>query len=186
MSDAIDVDGFRPNVGIILSNAEAHLLLAGRAGQRGWQFPQGGIESDETPMDAMYRELREEIGLAPADVQILGSTEPWLRYRLPRRYMRRRADPVCVGQKQIWYLLRLLSCDEAVRLDHCEAPEFDRWRWVDYWQPVNEVIYFKKRVYLRALKQLAPILFPEGQLAPPPRIRRRRQHIDGAQPPRRP
>jgi ADP-ribose pyrophosphatase YjhB (NUDIX family) len=59
MSDAIDVDGFRPNVGIILSNAQAHLLLAGRAGQRGWQFPQGGIESDETPMDAMYRELRE-------------------------------------------------------------------------------------------------------------------------------
>jgi putative (di)nucleoside polyphosphate hydrolase len=183
MNEAIDGDGFRPNVGIILSNARSHLLLAGRAGQRGWQFPQGGIEPDEAPLDAMYRELREEVGLAPADVQLLGSTEPWLRYRLPRRYMRRRADPVCVGQKQIWYLLRLLARDEAVQLDRTAQPEFDRWRWVDYWQPVHEVIYFKKRVYLRALKQLAPILFPDGQLAPPPRIRRRGQ-MNGSPKPR--
>ena len=88
MDEAIDRDGFRANVGIILSNTNGHLLLAGRAGQRGWQFPQGGIEPEEAPKDAMYRELREEIGLIPADVQLLGSTEPWLRYRLPRRYMR--------------------------------------------------------------------------------------------------
>jgi len=93
--------------------------------------------------------------------------------------MRRDAQPQCIGQKQIWYLLRLLSCDDAVRLDRCDDPEFDRWRWVDYWQPVHEVIYFKKRVYLRALKQLAPILFPVGILAPPPRIRRRRR-LNGA------
>jgi len=179
MDEAIDRDGFRANVGIILSNTNGHLLLAGRAGQRGWQFPQGGIEPEEAPKDAMYRELREEIGLIPADVQLLGSTEPWLRYRLPRRYMRRDAQPQCIGQKQIWYLLRLLSCDDAVRLDRCDDPEFDRWRWVDYWQPVHEVIYFKKRVYLRALKQLAPILFPDGILAPPPRIRRRRR-LNGA------
>ena len=171
MNEPIDREGFRPNVGIILSNADGYLLLAGRAGQRGWQFPQGGIEPDETPTDAMYRELREEIGLVPADVQVLGATEPWLRYRLPRRYMRRHSESVCVGQKQIWYLLRLLTCDEAVRFDRCAQPEFDRWRWVEYWQPVHEVIYFKKRVYLRALKQLAPILFPDGHVGPPPRIR---------------
>jgi len=119
----------------------------------------------------MYRELREEIGLVPADVQVLGATEPWLRYRLPRRYMRRHSESVCIGQKQIWYLLRLLTCDEAVRFDRSAQPEFDRWRWVEYWQPVHEVIYFKKRVYLRALKQLAPILFPDGHIGPPPRIR---------------
>lgn len=175
MGEAIDRDGFRANVGIVLSNADGHLLLAGRAGQRGWQFPQGGIEPEEDPMDAMYRELREEIGLAPTDVQILSATEPWLRYRLPQRYMRRHSQPACVGQKQIWYLLRLLSCDDAVQLDRCEAPEFDRWRWVDYWQPVHEVIYFKKRVYLRALKHFAPVLFPDGLLSPPPRIRRHRR-----------
>jgi putative (di)nucleoside polyphosphate hydrolase len=178
MSDAIDRDGFRPNVGIILANADDHLLLAGRAGQRGWQFPQGGIEVEETPTDAMFRELREEIGLRPADVQLLGSTEPWLRYRLPERYMRRHAEPVCIGQKQIWYLLRLVTCDEAVCLDRASRPEFDRWRWVDYWQPVREVIYFKKRVYLRALEQLAPILFPEGLVVPPPTLGRRR--LNGA------
>lgn len=173
MSQAIDGDGFRQNVGIILCNVEGRLLLAGRAGQRGWQFPQGGIEPDESPLEAMFRELREEVGLSPQDVAVLGSTEPWLRYRLPRRYMRRDTQPVCIGQKQIWYLLRLLAEDDAVHLGRSPRPEFDRWRWVDYWEPVHEVIYFKKRVYLRALKQLAPLVFPDGLAAPPPKLRRR-------------
>lgn len=165
MTDAIDRDGFRANVGIILCNEGGQLLLAGRTGQRGWQFPQGGIEPQEEPLEAMYRELREEVGLVPQDVALLGETEPWLRYRLPHRYLRRNSKPLCVGQKQIWFLLKLVSGDEAVRLDATGAPEFDRWRWVDYWQPVREVIYFKKRVYIRALQQLGPLLFPEG---PPP------------------
>ncbi len=169
MTDHIDEDGFRANVGIILCNDAGQLLLAGRAGQRGWQFPQGGIQPDEDPEQAMFRELEEEVGLAHADVSVLGTTVPWLRYRLPRRYLRRNSVPLCVGQKQIWFMLKLETDDQAVRFDKCDVPEFDRWRWVDYWQPVREVIYFKRRVYSRALENLGPLLFADG-LPPKPRM----------------
>lgn len=167
-SDYIDSEGFRANVGIILSNADNKLLLAGRAGSKGWQFPQGGVLEGESPDDAMYRELHEEIGLTDADVDVLASTDDWLRYRLPDKFIRRNSVPLCIGQKQRWFLLRLTGSEEQVRFDQSDVPEFDRWRWVEFWRPVNEVIYFKRRVYARALHELGPHLFPDGV---PPRPR---------------
>ncbi len=158
----IDPDGFRPNVGIILSNRQGQLLWARRAGQDAWQFPQGGMRSDETPAEAMYRELGEEIGLLPEHVEVIGTTRGWLRYRLPRKYIRHSSRPLCIGQKQVWFLLRILCADRAVCLNRCPHPEFDHWRWVDYWHPLNEVIAFKRKVYRQALIELAPLLFPEG------------------------
>ena len=104
----------------------------------------------------MYRELFEEIGLHPEDVEILGCTRGWLRYRLPRRLVRRDQQPLCIGQKQKWFLLRLLSNDDRIRVDHTGSPEFDGWRWVSYWYPLGQVVSFKREVYRRALKELAP------------------------------
>jgi putative (di)nucleoside polyphosphate hydrolase len=164
--DRIDSQGYRANVGIILSDDARCLLLGGRIGHSGWQFPQGGIRESETPEQAMYRELDEEVGLGPADVEMIGSTRSWLRYRLPDRYVRRDATPLCIGQKQRWFLLRLRAPKTRLRFDSTALPEFDRWRWVGYWEPVEAVIYFKRRVYLRALEELAPLLYPE---APPPK-----------------
>jgi putative (di)nucleoside polyphosphate hydrolase len=167
-NDHIDAEGFRANVGIILANADRKLLLAGRIGSKGWQFPQGGMLIGETEEEAMYRELHEEVGLEVTDVEILGVTRDWLRYRLPDKYLRRGSKPLCIGQKQRWFMLRLLGSESQVRFDHCEAPEFDRWRWVDFWKPVNEVIYFKRRVYACALHELGPHVYPDG-LPPRPR-----------------
>lgn len=158
----IDPDGFRPNVGIILSNREGRLLWARRVGQDAWQFPQGGMRSDETPAEAMYRELAEEVGLYPEHVELMGATRGWLRYRLPRKYLRRSSRPLCIGQKQVWFMLRLLCDDTEVCLDTSVKPEFDNWRWVDYWQPIDEVVSFKRNVYRKALYELAPLLFPDG------------------------
>ncbi|HHQ13737.1 MAG TPA: RNA pyrophosphohydrolase [Chromatiales bacterium] len=165
--DSIDRQGFRANVGIILSDGNGALLLGGRIRQRGWQFPQGGIQVDETPEQAMYRELHEEIGLRPEDVEVLACTRDWLRYRLPERYVRRNSHPVCIGQKQRWFLLRLVGDQAQVRLDQSELPEFDRWRWVQFWEPVREVIWFKREVYTKALEELGPVLFPQGVPAYP-------------------
>lgn len=161
-NDWIDAEGYRANVGIILANDDRKLLLGGRVGARGWQFPQGGMLEGETPEEAMFRELREEVGLEPADVEVLGSTRDWLRYRLPDRYVRRGVLPLCIGQKQRWFMLRLLADEARVRFDRGDKPEFDRVRWVHYWRPVNEVIYFKRRVYARALYELGPLVHPEG------------------------
>ncbi len=159
--DWIDEEGFRANVGIILTNEHGKLMLAGRVGSKGWQFPQGGVDEGEDPTDAMYRELREEVGLEPNDVELLGMTSDWLRYRLPDKYIRKNSKPLCIGQKQRWYLLRLVSSEERVRFDLCDKPEFDRIRWVDFWRPVNEVIYFKRRVYARALHELGSTCYPQ-------------------------
>lgn len=154
----IDTDGFRPNVGIILCNVRGEVLWARRVGQEAWQFPQGGIKAHETPEQAMYRELREELGLEPEHVGIIGSTRGWLRYRLPRRYIRRHGSPVCIGQKQVWFLLRLLGAEDSVQLDVTSEPEFDNWKWVSPRVPPREVIYFKRHVYRRALRELGPLL----------------------------
>lgn len=167
-NDWIDAEGFRANVGIILANSNNKLLLGGRVGSKGWQFPQGGMIEGEEPVDAMYRELREEVGLEKADVEVLDVTSDWLRYKLPDKFIRRQSLPLCIGQKQRWFMLRLRSELDAVRFDRCDTPEFDRVRWVDYWRPVNEVIYFKRRVYVRALHELGSSVHPDG-MPPHPR-----------------
>ena len=150
---------------MILANSAGELLWARRVGQDAWQFPQGGIQRNESPEAALYRELNEEVGLGPSDVVVLGSTRGWLHYRLPRHLIRRRQRPTCIGQKQVWFLLRLRAADTRVRLDATPEPEFDRWNWVPYWYPLDEIVSFKREVYAQALDELAPVLFPEG----PPR-----------------
>ena len=155
----IDSSGYRANVGIILSNRFNRLLWCKRVGQDAWQFPQGGIRGEESPRQAMFRELREETGLFPQHVSVIGCTNRWLRYKLPKRLIRHHLEPCCIGQKQLWFMLRLVSSDDRVRLDLSDNPEFDGWRWVDYWHPMREVVFFKRRVYEYALQELAPLLF---------------------------
>lgn len=144
-------------MGIILGSAAGQLLWAKRVGQEAWQFPQGGIDRGETPEQAMYRELNEELGLQPEHVQLLGVTGDWLRYRLPQRYIRHRQGRICVGQKQKWFALRLLAAESLLRFDIAQKAEFDGWRWVDYWHPLAEVVDFKREVYRGALTQLGPL-----------------------------
>ncbi len=160
VAQVIDSEGFRSNVGIILTKGDGRVFWGRRCGQRSWQFPQGGIKAEESPEDAMYRELLEETGLHPEHVEILGCTQRWLRYRLPSRFIRRNRHPLCIGQKQIWYLLRLVGKERDFDLAGSDRPEFDFWTWVDYWYPTGAVVHFKRDVYNKALSELAPLLFP--------------------------
>lgn len=155
----IDASGFRENVGIIVANDDNHLVWCKRYGQNAWQFPQGGIHQDETLEQALFRELKEETGLGSMHVDIIASSKNWLRYRLPKNLVRNHSEPKCIGQKQRWFLLKLKTDDSNIHLDFSSPPEFDGWRWVDYWHPLQEVIAFKRNVYERALKEFEPILF---------------------------
>ena len=154
----LDRDGFRPNVGIILLNQKNQVFWGKRIRTHSWQFPQGGIDRGETPEQAMFRELHEEVGLMPEHVRIIARTRDWLRYEVPDRYIRRDARGHYKGQKQIWYLLQLLGHDWDLNLRATNHPEFDAWRWNDYWVPLDVVVEFKRGVYETALTELARFL----------------------------
>lgn len=154
----LDREGFRPNVGIILLNQKNQVFWGKRIRSHSWQFPQGGIDRGETPEQAMFRELHEEVGLRPEHVAIVARTKDWLRYEVPDRFIRRDARGHYKGQKQIWYLLRLVAQDWHLNLRATSHPEFDAWRWNDYWVPLDVVVEFKRGVYEMALTELARFL----------------------------
>jgi putative (di)nucleoside polyphosphate hydrolase len=154
----LDREGFRPNVGIILLNGRNQVFWGKRLKTHSWQFPQGGIKHGETPEQAMFRELHEEVGLLPEHVQIIARTRDWLRYEVPDHFIRRESRGHYRGQKQIWFLLKLLGRDSDMNLRATDHPEFDAWRWNDYWVPLDVVIEFKRGVYEMALTELARFL----------------------------
>lgn len=159
VSIMLDREGYRPNVGIVLANSQNQVFWGKRIREHSWQFPQGGIKKGETPEAAMYRELHEEVGLKPEHVHVLGRTREWLRYEVPKQWVRREWRSTYKGQKQIWFLLRLVGRDSDVSLRASGHPEFDAWRWSEYWVPLESVIDFKRNVYERALTELARHLF---------------------------
>jgi len=154
----LDRDGYRPNVAIVIANGRNLVFWGKRIREHSWQFPQGGINPGEAPEQAMYRELREEVGLYPQHVRILGRTRDWLRYEVPQHWVKREWRGSYRGQKQIWYLLRLVGRDNDVSLRATDHPEFDAWRWHDYWAPLDVVVEFKRGVYEMALTELARYL----------------------------
>jgi 8-oxo-dGTP pyrophosphatase MutT (NUDIX family) len=115
------------------------------------------VEAGELTIDEILDALQSGRRVV-VTTELLGATRGWLRYRLPSRFQRRRHKPLCIGQKQVWFLLRLAAGEHAICLDRCEKPEFDDWCWVDYWYPAEHVVNFKRGVYKRALRQLEPCL----------------------------
>jgi len=166
----LDRDGYRPNVGIIICNTHNQVFWGKRIREHSWQFPQGGIKHGETPEQAMYRELMEEVGLHPEHVRILARTRDWLRYEVPTNWIKREWRGSYKGQKQIWFLLRMVGRDCDVSLRATPHPEFDAWRWSEYWVPLDSVIEFKRQVYRMALNELS------GHLGAQVHHRQRIQH----------
>jgi len=161
-------DGYRPNVGIIICNGAGKVFWARRINNDGWQFPQGGVSRNEGLVDAMYRELEEETGLASKQVKIVAHTKRWLHYDLPDKLLRnqRRRSPIggrkrvsFKGQKQVWFLVELIDDDSAVNLAAgLEQPEFDDWCWVDSRHAIDNIVDFKRSVYQKAIGELEPFL----------------------------
>ena len=178
----IDRDGYRPNVAIVLVNGRNQVFWGKRVKEHAWQFPQGGIKPGETPEQAMYRELQEETGLEPQHVRILGRTRDWLHYNVPTHWVKREWRGTYRGQKQIWFLLRLTGRDCDISLRASGHPEFDAWRWHDYWVPLEGVIDFKRDVYRLGLEQLAGFLEAIPRAIGMSPYTRRRRNPRGARP----
>ena len=146
---------YRLNVCMVLRNEENQVLIAKRLGRRNWwQFPQGGVKQGEAAIEAMYRELYEEVGLKRHQVRLVAQTPRWLRYRLPPEVIPFGSS--VIGQKQRWFLLELRGADHAIDLGRSGADaEFEQWMWVDFWEPLRRVVDFKRHVYRDALEYLS-------------------------------
>lgn len=141
----IDRAGYRLNVGIILVNEQNRVFWGRRSGHDAWQFPQGGLAAGETSIEAMFRELHEEVGLDKEDVDVIGSTKRWLKYRLPKQYLRHGSEPLVIGQKQKWFLLKLVASEQKIKLDLSDSPEFDSWRSIDFMSQKNRLSFLSAR-----------------------------------------
>ena len=150
----IDQDGYRLNVGIILLNHRNQVFWGRRKGENSWQFPQGGQYGSEETQETMFRELNEELGLLSKHVEIVARTKNWLYYDVPGNFNRFNTS-IYRGQKQIWYLLRLMGKEHNINVKHHKDQEFDAWRWIDYWSPIDLVVPFKQDVYRKALTELS-------------------------------
>jgi putative (di)nucleoside polyphosphate hydrolase len=142
---------YRPNVGAALFNPAGAVLVArridrtDRSEDAGWQLPQGGIDEDEDPRIAVFRELREEIGTANAE--IIGVHPDWLTYDLPAHLIGTAFKGRYRGQRQLWFALRFLGADSEIRLDADPHPEFDAWKWVALDMLPGLAVPFKRPIY---------------------------------------
>ena len=147
-----DEEGYRANVGIILCNNVRQVFWESAYGNPVGSFRKGELSRGKPPNRLCIGNYREETGLLPQHVEILAKTKGWLKYNVPDRWIKRTWRGIYRGQKQIWFLLRLIGSDADIHLDESRKPEFDDWRWTDYWISLDTVIEFKRDVYRRHWK----------------------------------
>ena len=147
-------EGYRPNVAMVVINSMNKVLICRRKNTRTWQFPQGGIDNGEDIKKAMYRELSEEIGLSKDDVILVGESEGTITYDIPKTIRSKVLGGKFKGQEQKWFLLKLKKDNSEIKLDNETFPEFDKYEWVSFWQPLNRIVDFKREAYREALSEL--------------------------------
>lgn len=153
--------GYRLNVGLIIVNDKGKLLLCKRKDINSWQFPQGGIDFGETPLKAAKRELFEEVGIKGSSVRLIGFMEEWIKYDIPKENRRKRLlQKNFKGQKQKWFMFKLIK-DMNICFENDPDSEFDEYKWVSYWYPLQSIIFFKKDLYRTVLCNLRLIFCKE-------------------------
>ncbi|MEP0961484.1 MAG: RNA pyrophosphohydrolase [Roseobacter sp.] len=144
---------YRPCVGVMLLNAQDEVFVGQRldSAASAWQMPQGGVEKDEAPQEAALRELWEETGVDPGLVSVIAETQDWLPYDLPVALVPKLWKGRYRGQKQKWFLLQFSGSDSDVNIETAH-PEFSHWRWLPVSQLVDNIVPFKRDVYVAVLE----------------------------------
>ena len=149
---------YRSNVGIMLINDDGHVFVGQRLdnNQNAWQMPQGGIDGDEDPQSAAYRELLEETGIEQENVKFLATSSKWLLYDLPEDLIPKLWNGKYRGQKQKWFLFKFLGTNKDINIS-TEHPEFSNWKWMPKENLLEEIVPFKKSVYESVLREFERI-----------------------------
>lgn len=150
---------YRPCVGLMLLNRDG-LVFAGQRVDNpadAWQMPQGGIDDGESPREAALRELTEETGIAPAQVELLRESRVWIPYDLPRALAPRLWGGRYRGQTQRWFALRFTGPDEAIDI-RTEHAEFRTWAWMRHDELIERIVTFKRDTYARVFEEFANLL----------------------------
>jgi putative (di)nucleoside polyphosphate hydrolase len=147
---------YRPGVGLAIINSNNLLFIGERIDSPGsWQMPQGGIDENEQPEEAVLREMKEEIGTDQAT--ILAWSKEWLHYELPNALIPKLWNGKYRGQKQLWFLLRFIGNDSDINI-HTEHPEFSSWKWSDFDSVTDKIVPFKRKIYSKILAEFRPLI----------------------------
>ncbi len=150
---------YRPCVGIVILNAEGLIWLGRRIGELveqeyayRWQMPQGGIDADEEPRTAAFRELYEETGIR--NVEVLAETKDWIPYDIPAESVGVALKGKYRGQRQKWFAMRFTGAEQEIDLaPPGHKPEFDAWRWAPPKDVTESVVPFKRASYEAVLAE---------------------------------
>ena len=152
---------YRLNVGLIIVNTYGKVLICKRKNSNQWQFPQGGIDEGESPIEAAKREIFEEVGIKPSKIKVLGKIKDWVKYEIPKELAKKSFKKKgIVGQKQKWFIFKIKS-EACISFVNDPDNEFDDFAWVSYWRPIALIVSFKNEVYRNVLAELLPIYFNE-------------------------
>jgi putative (di)nucleoside polyphosphate hydrolase len=158
ISDSFELLPYRPCVGIMLLNAEGLVLVAKRIDMPSdaWQMPQGGIDKGEAPIEAAWREMKEEIGTDRAE--LMAESQDWLTYDLPRDLAARLWRGRFRGQRQKWFAFRFTGVDRDIDITRDDHPEFSAWRWVPMTDLPSLIVPFKQRLYQQLVEEFRPLI----------------------------
>ena len=143
----------RQGVGIIVLNENNKVFVGRRKDNpvNKWQMPQGGIDKNEKPLNAMKRELAEETSITK--IKVLKEIDNWLEYELPPNLLGKIWKGKYRGQKQKWFIVKFVGKEDEINLN-TKNPEFIEWKWIDYNLLPDVIVSFKKEVYKKLKNEI--------------------------------
>ena len=149
---------YRLGVGLVIINSKSEIFTGRRLDStKAWQMPQGGIDDNEIPLEAAYREMGEETGIQKWKVVLLKQSKLWYRYDLPQEIQGKFWGGKFRGQSQKWFLFKFIGINSDINIETKDA-EFSDWRWSKKTDMLDSIVPFKKSLYQSVLKDFDLVL----------------------------